>query len=379
MGISENLSILFCMFFFMENISATETCPTKTCGNSSIRFPFHLQGQQPQNCGFPGFGLTCTNQSNTALNLPNSGTFFVRNINYGMQQIQMYDPDNCLPRRILNFNLSGSPFLVPHYENFTFLNCPSDFARSRFTSIDCLSNSTITVLATTLKSLADSINTSCSYKTTLPVPVSLLVLQEDGFSSDLSQDLQLYWNTPDCEDCETQGGTCGFADSMNQVIGCFFSSDQGNLSYSDDTTLHVLRIISISVAIPIISCALAFILFICYVGRRHGGGAITRHSSSPNAILPQPGRVATGLGQSTIESYAKLVLGESKRLPGPNGITCPICLSDYCTKETIRCIPECKHCFHAECIDEWLRNSGTCPVCRNSPASSPSTHNQHIV
>ncbi|KAK6919987.1 Wall-associated receptor kinase, C-terminal [Dillenia turbinata] len=372
MGISKNLCNLFCIFLFTKNLSATETCPTKTCGNSSIRFPFRLQGQQPQNCGFPGFDLTCTNHS-AALKLPNSGTFFVRNINYAMQQIQMYDPENCLPRRILNFNLSGSPFLVPFYENFTFLNCPSDFARSRFTSIDCLSNSTTAVLATSSKSLADYINTSCSYITTLPVPGSLLVLQDDGFLSDLSQDLQLYWNTPNCEDCEMQGGTCGFADSMNQVIGCFSGPHQGNLSYSDGTALHVLRIISISIAIPIISCAIGFMLFICYLGGRHGGGTITP------AVLPRPEAVTTGLDQSTIESYTKLVLGESKRLPGPNGITCPICLSDYCTKETIRCIPECKHCFHAECIDEWLRNNSTCPVCRNSPASSPSTQNPHVA
>ncbi|KAH9698341.1 hypothetical protein KPL71_023975 [Citrus sinensis] len=64
--------------------------------------------------------------------------------------------------------------------------------------------------------------------------------------------------------------------------------------------------------------------------------------------------MTVGLDESTIESFQKLVLGESKRLPEPNSSTCPICLSEYLSQETIRCIPECKHCFHAECIDEWL-------------------------
>ncbi|KAJ6873005.1 hypothetical protein NC651_031991 [Populus alba x Populus x berolinensis] len=65
-----------------------------------------------------------------------------------------------------------------------------------------------------------------------------------------------------------------------------------------------------------------------------------------------------GLEESTIESFDKLVLGESKRLPGPNGSTCAICLSEYNSKETLRMIPECNHCFHADCVDEWLRMNG---------------------
>jgi hypothetical protein len=55
------------------------------------------------------------------------------------------------------------------------------------------------------------------------------------------------------------------------------------------------------------------------------------------------------------------------RLPKPNDNTCPICLSEYQPKETLKTIPECQHCFHAECIDEWLSLNATCPICRNSP------------
>lgn len=97
----------------------------------------------------------------------------------------------------------------------------------------------------------------------------------------------------------------------------------------------------------------------------------TQSTAGPSAVLPQPPTavVVTGLDESTIESYQKVVLGESRRLPGLNDTTCAICLCDYITKETIRCIPECKHCFHAECIDEWLRLNATCPVCRNDPSS----------
>lgn len=76
--------------------------------------------------------------------------------------------------------------------------------------------------------------------------------------------------------------------------------------------------------------------------------------------------IVTGLDHLTIESYPKTMLGASRRLPKASDNTCPICLSEYEAKETLRAIPECNHYFHANCIDEWLKMNGTCPLCRNS-------------
>ncbi|WVZ16671.1 hypothetical protein V8G54_009653 [Vigna mungo] len=110
---------------------------------------------------------------------------------------------------------------------------------------------------------------------------------------------------------------------------------------------------------------------VCYKDRLANIRNIAIARSAPATVLPAPQIVATGLDESTIESYEKVVLGESRRVPGPNGGCCWICLSEYNSKETIRCIPECEHCFHADCIDEWLRINNTCPVCRNTPSPSP--------
>ena len=47
--------------------------------------------------------------------------------------------------------------------------------------------------------------------------------------------------------------------------------------------------------------------------------------------------------------------------------TCPICLDDYVHGETIIRELPCKHIFHPECIDPFLRdNSSLCPVCKKS-------------
>ena len=47
--------------------------------------------------------------------------------------------------------------------------------------------------------------------------------------------------------------------------------------------------------------------------------------------------------------------------------TCPICLDDFVVNETqVRELP-CKHIFHPECIDVFLRdNSSLCPMCKKS-------------
>ncbi|MCO5567061.1 hypothetical protein L7F22_020746 [Adiantum nelumboides] len=45
---------------------------------------------------------------------------------------------------------------------------------------------------------------------------------------------------------------------------------------------------------------------------------------------------------------------------------CTICLSDYKEKDILRILPRCGHAFHISCIDLWLRQHHTCPVCRIS-------------
>lgn len=46
--------------------------------------------------------------------------------------------------------------------------------------------------------------------------------------------------------------------------------------------------------------------------------------------------------------------------------SCAICLSEYAKgDELVRVLPACGHFFHADCrIDWWLRQRGTCPICR---------------
>lgn len=227
------LRLFFSSMFLFPILLAAKDCSTSSCGNTNItvRFPFILQGKQPESCGYPGFSLSCNSQSMTVLKLPRTGEFFVREINYITQQIRLYDPDNCLASRLLNLNLSGSPFKGLLHQNYTFLSCPTQFTNSRFTVIDCLSNATRSVLATSSTSLVSSLTSVCKILVTLPVPVSWPVQYDEGFSTDLNYDLRLIWDTPDCGDCEVEGGICGFKSNSSGEIGCSIVAQKGKILY----------------------------------------------------------------------------------------------------------------------------------------------------
>ncbi|KAM7480668.1 hypothetical protein LguiA_028881 [Lonicera macranthoides] len=43
---------------------------------------------------------------------------------------------------------------------------------------------------------------------------------------------------------------------------------------------------------------------------------------------------------------------------------CVVCLCHISSGEKYRVLSECKHGFHVECINGWLKDHPTCPLCR---------------
>ena len=44
---------------------------------------------------------------------------------------------------------------------------------------------------------------------------------------------------------------------------------------------------------------------------------------------------------------------------------CSICLNEIKTTEIAR-VTNCKHTYHSNCLDRWLEEKSTCPLCKNN-------------
>ncbi|XP_031123058.1 RING-H2 finger protein ATL57-like isoform X2 [Ipomoea triloba] len=78
--------------------------------------------------------------------------------------------------------------------------------------------------------------------------------------------------------------------------------------------------------------------------RCHAGG---RKGLDPSAISALPAVLYGGAAVHVMEE-------------------CPICLSEFELKETLKIIPCCGHVFHLKCIDTWLSSHVSCPLCRST-------------
>nr|POE66395.1 putative ring-h2 finger protein atl21a [Quercus suber] len=203
---------LFC-FVLLANASEfgvePDRCEETRCGDygPTIQFPFWLKDQQPEHCGYPGFELSCTQDSRTMLELPHLGKLYVNSIIYTRQQIELYDPDGCIdPRQLRIPYLTSSPFEFFSMYNYTFFNCSTykDSPTDHVMHIPCLS-STHHYQIVALESNEDAIYVpqSCRRMYNLePVPFYLNYGDHDG------KYISLWWHNPICGSCYASGQKC---------------------------------------------------------------------------------------------------------------------------------------------------------------------------
>ncbi|TKY57293.1 NEP1-interacting protein 1 [Spatholobus suberectus] len=75
-------------------------------------------------------------------------------------------------------------------------------------------------------------------------------------------------------------------------------------------------------------------------------------------------RGVRGIPQNVIMKLPFQPFNSSKMLKLYNMSCCSICFQDFEDGELVRILPKCGHLFHLECIDKWLVNQGSCPMCR---------------
>lgn len=135
--------------------------------------------------------------------------------------------------------------------------------------------------------------------------------------------------------------------------------------------------IAVGILVLVSTIMLASYLCVRVKGRstRHhhhhsNSGSSNTTTTTTTTATAAPTTLTLGLDRPTIESFPKFLFGSQVNLQRPITGPCPICLSEYKPGDAIRCVPECDHCFHAGCVDEWLQVSASCPLCRSSPVPS---------
>ncbi|KAI3886846.1 hypothetical protein MKW98_017198 [Papaver atlanticum] len=231
----------------------TDACHTLSCGDLQIRFPFRLKDEQPKHCGYPGFELSCTNNNETEIELQFSETFFVKDINYTSQSMEIYDQNNCTPRRFINFNLSNNiPFKISdyYYLYVTYFNCSMDGADKEelkyndYRAISCLSSPSSTYRVYSLYSddvIEEEFPDNCVL---LEASIKLLSDQESLF---------IRWDEPECGSCETVGGKCRYKNHNSSLsVGCFEIPQQPKGKKIAISASMVVFVIILSVLIIIV-------------------------------------------------------------------------------------------------------------------------------
>eukprot|EP00190_Bangiopsis_sp_CCMP1999_P006912 CAMPEP_0198723942 /NCGR_PEP_ID=MMETSP1475-20131203/1455_1 /TAXON_ID= ORGANISM="Unidentified sp., Strain CCMP1999" /NCGR_SAMPLE_ID=MMETSP1475 /ASSEMBLY_ACC=CAM_ASM_001111 /LENGTH=163 /DNA_ID=CAMNT_0044485285 /DNA_START=28 /DNA_END=519 /DNA_ORIENTATION=+ len=80
---------------------------------------------------------------------------------------------------------------------------------------------------------------------------------------------------------------------------------------------------------------------------------------------------AAGSPAAAAEVIAALPKIDMSSEPSSNPAVCPICSDEYSEEKVATKLP-CKHCFHHECIVQWLTKRNTCPMCRSElPTDDP--------
>lgn len=119
-------------------------------------------------------------------------------------------------------------------------------------------------------------------------------------------------------------------------------------------------IISLSVVVVLV---IALHIYARYVLRRQARrrAAIRQLGLMVSQVEPPK----TGLDQAVIASLPIFIFKRMETGDEREGeAECAVCLSILEDDEMARLLPNCKHTFHAECIDKWLSSQSTCPICR---------------
>ncbi|KAB2627101.1 receptor-like protein kinase [Pyrus ussuriensis x Pyrus communis] len=215
--------ILLLVFFKLVGASQY-MCPESKCGDDqgpAIQSPLRIS--LPHHCGNPG--LECNGGYEQQILVKS----FVKHIDYKRQEIQVYDPSNCLLLKPVEItNMPPSPFYLSNFRilNLTLFSCPTSVARDMaLYQVPCLGDSGRRIYAIDstyeIERFFQNLQFCSKMYDVLSVPFG------DWVGN--GRVLQFKWSKPNCTECEAEGKTCTWKNNgTNGEIECQHVSKPSN-------------------------------------------------------------------------------------------------------------------------------------------------------
>ncbi|CAL5015201.1 unnamed protein product [Urochloa decumbens] len=103
------------------------------------------------------------------------------------------------------------------------------------------------------------------------------------------------------------------------------------------------------------------------------------NAAADDSAAARPAAAAEGVGkkeaapgddekQQLIDSLPLFTMASALAALPKSSPDCAVCLSPFTPDAELRLLPACRHAFHADCVDAWLRTTPSCPLCRAAVA-----------
>ncbi|XP_024169985.1 LEAF RUST 10 DISEASE-RESISTANCE LOCUS RECEPTOR-LIKE PROTEIN KINASE-like 2.1 isoform X2 [Rosa chinensis] len=234
------LVALLLLFFFnfhgsKANFLASTNCPIYRCDNElDFHYPFWKieDSTAHQHCGYPGFGLTCSDSGEPILTLPND-SFIVKDINFPTSTITLVDIDvvnQTCPRARHSMSVGTLPLdYSPLDVNLSFyFNCTS-FPDPVVPPITCLGSHGTKksyVITEGEEPYGFEWSEYCAENVVVTVKKTEEITRSIGeligaFGLAMNNGFVLNWTMDkECGSCETNGGFCGYNNTAPEIL-CF--------------------------------------------------------------------------------------------------------------------------------------------------------------
>ncbi|KAJ7550189.1 hypothetical protein O6H91_07G087500 [Diphasiastrum complanatum] len=136
--------------------------------------------------------------------------------------------------------------------------------------------------------------------------------------------------------------------------------------YSTPSTIKIYQ--AVMIGLPLLFTVILLVLLICsfYLIRRRNAQASSRLRAQLFARSRLNASAANNSLCKIFRDSLPVTMFDDKFSGFNEDIKCPVCLNDFVLNEKLRKLPVCGHCFHLDCIDEWIQSNSTCPVCRST-------------